>query len=92
MLLWQPMTINNLNDITNRLQISKDYVSTRIFLDLEEAQTGNYKIEALAETKLLNYNLDISCFIVIGKVKARIEMQQQLQNCPLILCGANMKD
>ena len=64
----------------------------RIYLDLEAAQMGNDKMEALAETKLLNYNLDKSCFIVIGKVKARIEMQQQLQNCPLTLCGANMKE
>ena len=30
----------------------------RMSLDLESAQMGNNKMEALAETKLLDYNLD----------------------------------
>ena len=64
----------------------------RMSLDLESAQMGNDKMEAMAESKLLDYNLDKSCFIIIGKIKARLEMQKQLQNCPLMLCGSNMKE
>ena len=64
----------------------------RMSLDLESAQMGNDKMEAMAESKLLNYNLDKSCFIIVGKIKARLEMQKQLQNCPLMLCGASMKE
>ena len=63
----------------------------RLSLDLESVQMGNNKMETMAETKLLNYNLDKSCFIVMGNKKARQEMQQQLQNSPLQLCGAAMK-
>ena len=49
-------------------------------LDLESAQMGISKMEALAGTKLLNYNLEKSCFIVIGKNKERKEIQQQPVN------------
>ena len=63
----------------------------RMSLDLESAQMGNNKMEAMAETKLLNYNLDKSCFLLVGKEKARNVMQQQLNSQPLTLCGQNMK-
>ena len=53
---------------------------------------GNDKMEAMAEAKLLDYNPDKSCFIIIGKVKARLEVQKQLQICPLMLCGSDMKE
>ena len=62
----------------------------RMSLDLESAQMGISKMEALAETKLLNYNLEKSCFIVIGKNKERKEIQQQLVHQPLKLCGNDM--
>ena len=35
-------------------------------------------MEALAETKLLNYNLEKSCFIVLGNKKSRKEVEEQL--------------
>ena len=47
---------------------------------------NNDKMEAMAESKLLDYNLDKSCFIIIGKIKARLEMQKQLQNCDWLSC------
>jgi hypothetical protein len=52
---------------------------------------GNNKMEAMAESKLLNYNLDKSCFIVMGKKKTRQEILTQLKTNPLQLCGADMK-
>ena len=63
----------------------------RMSVDLESAQMGNNKMEAMAESKLLNYNLEKSCFLLVGKEAARNEMQQQLLNHPLTLCGQNMK-
>ena len=48
-------------------------------------------MEALAETKLLNYNLEKSCFIVIGSKKTRKELEEQLQQSPIHLCGDKMK-
>jgi hypothetical protein len=63
----------------------------RLSTDLESVQMGNNKMEALAETKLLNYNLEKSCFIVIGKKKPRQKMEEQLQKCPIYLCGGIMK-
>ena len=62
----------------------------RMSLDLESAQMGISKMEALAESKLLNYNLEKSCFIVIGKNKERKQIQEQLVNQPLKLCGNDM--
>ena len=63
----------------------------RLSTDLESVQKGNNRMEALAETKLLDYNLDKSCFVVIGKKKLQQELQEQLESCPIQLCGGNMK-
>jgi hypothetical protein len=52
---------------------------------------GNNKMEAMAESKLLNYNLDKSCFIVTGNKKTRQVIHTQLETSPLLLCGADMK-
>ena len=63
----------------------------RLATDLESVQFGNDKMEALAETKLLNFNLEKSCFIVMGNKKTRREMQEKVQDHPIHLCGINMK-
>jgi hypothetical protein len=63
----------------------------RLSLDLESVQMGNNKMEAMAESKLLNYNLDKSCFIVMGNKKTRQVIHTQLETSPLLLCGADMK-
>jgi hypothetical protein len=54
---------------------------------LESVQVGNNKMEAMAESKLLNYNLDKSCFIVMGKKKTRQEILTRLETNS----GADMK-
>ena len=46
---------------------------------------------AMAESKLLNYNLDKSCFIVMGNKQTRQDIHTQLQTNPVQLCGADMK-
>ena len=48
-------------------------------------------MESVAETKLLDYNLDKSCFMVIGNKKETKKIQTQLDETPLLLCGAKMK-
>ena len=52
---------------------------------------GNNKMEAMVESKLLNYNLDKSCFIVMGNKKTRQAIRSQLETSPLQLRGAEMK-
>ena len=62
----------------------------RLSLDLESTQMGINKMEAMAETKLLNFNLEKSCFIVFGNKKSRKEIKENLIDRPLQLCGVDM--
>ena len=59
----------------------------RLSGDINKAQKGNDKLEALAETKLLDFNKDKSCFIVIGKGKNKNQLDKQLKETPLLFCG-----
>ena len=47
-------------------------------------------METMAETKLLNFNLEKSCFIVFGSKKSRKEMKEKLIDRPLQVCGVDM--
>ena len=58
----------------------------------EAAQAGNKMIEAVMESKLLDLNLEKSCYIVIGDKKAIKDLKSDLENNPLILCGDTMKE
>ena len=62
----------------------------RLSMDLESAQMGNDRMENMAETKLLDYNLEKSCFIVFGDKKSRQNINEELVSKPLMLSGANM--
>ena len=62
----------------------------RLCRSVSDAQAGNSRMETLSETKLLNYNLEKSCFLVLGKKKAKEEVQSQLKSTPLTLCGQAM--
>ena len=62
----------------------------RLSLDIETTQMGNNKMEVMAETKLLNYNLEKSCYIVFGTKSVRNDMINKLKTTPLTLCGANV--
>ena len=55
-------------------------------------QMGNNKMEAMAETKLLDFNMDKSCLMVIGKKKkVREDMENKLAENPPLLYGKKMK-
>ena len=62
----------------------------RLSLDIESTQSGNDLMEAMAESKLLDFNLEKSCFIVFGSKKERAEIQESLKSHPLFLCGREM--
>ena len=48
-------------------------------------------METLAETKLLDCNLEKSCYVVMGSKKARCEVNKKLDEKPLLLCGKPMQ-
>ena len=48
-------------------------------------------MEAMAETKCLDYNLDKSCFLVAGGKKVIKSIENDLSVNPLTFCGQNMK-
>ena len=58
----------------------------------EAAQAGNMMIEAVIESKLLDLNLDKSCFIVIGAKNTVKDIKSEISHHPLTLCGNPMKE
>ena len=52
---------------------------------------GNDKVEAMAETKLLDFNLEKSCIIIIGQGKKKIEMENQFRATPPLLYGQEVQ-
>ena len=62
----------------------------RLSLGITSAQAGNTKMEDVAESKLLNFNLEKSCYSVIGRERRRLEIMKELSHKPLQLCGKAM--
>ena len=62
----------------------------RLAGDLESAKIGNDRMEAVAETKLLDYNLKKSSYVVIAKKKERLRIENKAKEKPLLLCGKPM--
>ena len=63
---------------------------SRLASSVEDAQSGNNRLEMIAETKLLDYNLSKSGFLVVGKKKAVQNLQIKLKESPLMFCGEEM--
>ena len=49
-------------------------------------------MEHVLESKLLDFNLKKSCFIVIGNTKGKKKIRADLEASPLTLCGSKMKE
>ena len=64
---------------------------SRLATSVWGAQSGNNKMESVMETKLLDFNLDKSCVIVMGSRLKKAEINEQLRENPLKLCGQEMK-
>ena len=60
--------------------------------DTLSAQLGNELINAVMETKLLDFNLDKSCYIVTGNKSAQNDIRNSLKVTPLYLSGKLMKE
>ena len=66
-------------------------IISRLSTSVWGAQTGNNKMEYVMETKLLDFNLDKSCVIVMGSKKKKAENESQSRDNPLKLCGKEIK-
>ena len=77
-------------DVRLHPALLQDDVS-RLCDDPVSLQMGNDRMEAMAETKLLDFNMDKSCFIVIGNIKVNQDMQDKLALNPPTLYGKVMK-
>ena len=62
----------------------------RLTLNIKSAQQGNKRMEAMAETKLLDYNLEKSSFMIIGNQISKKKIEQELLENPLLFCGKPM--
>ena len=63
----------------------------RICDSVEAAQHGNELVTHVMESKLLDFNLDKSCFMVVGKPSVKKTILKQLENSPITLSGVPMK-
>ena len=64
----------------------------RVSNDVEAAQHGNNMVTHVMETKLLDFNIDKSCFMVVGNAKYKNVIREKLQSAPLTLSGFPMKE
>ena len=86
---------NSNDDISygeERLQplLFQDDIS-RISTSLKAVQSGNDKMEAVMESKLLDFNHDKSVLIVMGSKKKKDMIEEEMMDCPPTLCGEVMK-
>ena len=58
----------------------------------EAAQAGNEYIKSCMEVKLLDLNVDKSCYMIIGSGKNTELLRNEMLKNPLVLCGNNMKE
>ena len=84
---------HELSYVDLRLQptIFQDDIS-RLSSSRTAAQTGNEYIKSCMEVKLLDLNVDKSCYILIGSKKCTESLRNNLTRFPLILCGNEMKE
>ena len=71
--------------------IFQDDIS-RMTTSVWPAQSGNNIVEAVMETKLLDFYLDKSCYIVMGSKANKTKIEEDLKMNPLSLCGKPMKN
>ena len=64
----------------------------RLCSDPFSAQIGNELIDAVMETKLPDFNLDKSCYLVLGPKEKQSEIRTYFESTPLTLSGQPMKE
>ena len=60
-------------------------------MSVESAQAGNDKLESVVESKLLDFNVDKSVYLVIGPKGAKNSIENELKERPLKLCNQKQK-
>ena len=56
------------------------------------AQAGNELVTHVMESKLLDFNIEKSCYMVVGDKKSKKDMRLQLEDAPITLSGFTMKE
>ena len=79
----------NYGGISLRPLLFQDDVA-RLSDNIRSAQIGNDRMESVAETKLLDFNTEKSCFLVFGSKKRRLELESGMKSNPLMLCNNPM--
>ena len=64
---------------------------SRLSTSVKGAQEGNNKMEAVMESKLLDFNLDKSCVIIMGPKEKKELIESEMEENPITLCGKVMK-
>ena len=63
----------------------------RLSETLEAVEEGNRRLEAMAESKLLDFHDDKSGMIVIGPKKFKRKIMERLKQKPVLFCGKPMQ-
>ena len=63
----------------------------RVAVTVGDAQKGNAILESAMELKLLDFNLDKSCYLIMGNKPAKKDLKKQISSNPLKLCKHEMK-
>ena len=63
----------------------------RASTNINDVQAGISKLEAMAESKLLNYNEKKSCLVVVGNKDTKRKLEEELEQNPVVLYGKPMQ-
>ena len=59
--------------------------------DLDSVRDVNIRVEAMAKRKILDFNLDKCCVVVMGNKKFRKRIKHEMDANPVMFCGKPMK-
>ena len=60
--------------------------------DLESVIDGNKRIEAMGESKILDFNLEKCCVVILGNKKFRRKIKNEMDANPIIFCGQPIRN
>ena len=59
--------------------------------NLESVRDGNKRIEDMAESKILDFNLDKTCVLILGNKKFKNKIKHDIEVNPVFFCGQPVK-
>ena len=63
----------------------------RLSEDLDSVRDGNKRVEHMADTKLLDFNLEKSSMIIIGNRNFKKLITKEIKENPIMFCNNKMK-